>query len=442
MKILVMVLVAMLFIAGCNSHQIQAIKTQPAPLIQTIKEQVQNQNTQNTVSGSLTLLDALKLALENNPQLSVFSLEVRAREAAALQASLWPNPEAEIEIENFAGSGPLSGFKSTETTISIGQLIELAGKRAKRTQLANLKAESASWNFESKKLEIYAQTVQFFNEVLIAQKEVALNNEILNLNQKFKEQVLFRIASGRISSAELARANVEVSRAKIALEQSKRRLQAARKRLAATWGATEASFDSVSGSLFILDSLPSFSQLYKALKNNPQLNRWDTEIKSKEVALKLASAGRIPDPVIRLGYRRLSEIDQQAIVAGIALPLPIFNRNQGAIEGARARLKQTALQKEAAYLQLQTELNSLYQELNAVHQAIQSLKKEILPQAQEAFQTISQGYKMGKFNFLEVLDARRSFFSARATYLQQLAEFQRLRTEIELLTGKSMTELN
>lgn len=150
MKILVMVLVAMLFIAGCNSHQIQAIKTQPAPLIQTIKEQVQNQNTQNTVSGSLTLLDALKLALENNPQLSVFSLEVRAREAAALQASLWPNPEAEIEIENFAGSGPLSGFKSTETTISIGQLIELAGKRAKRTQLANLKAESASWNFESK----------------------------------------------------------------------------------------------------------------------------------------------------------------------------------------------------------------------------------------------------------------------------------------------------
>lgn len=49
---------------------------------------------------------------------------------------------------------------------------------------------------------------------------------------------------------------------------------------------------------------------------------------------------------------------------------------------------------------------------------------------------------MGKFNFLEVLDARRSFFSARETYLQQLAEFQRLRTEIELLTGKSMTELN
>ena len=440
MRSIILLITGLLLAAGCAGPQIRAVRVAPTPIAKSVNLPPGEQ-PELSGGGTLTLLDVLQRALRHNPRLAVFSLEMRAREAAALQASLLPNPEVEIEMENFAGGGPVSGFKGTETTFSVGQLIELAGKRSKRTEVANLETELAAWDFERVKLEVYVQAVKLFHEVLFAQEQVKLNREILALTTEFKDQVAFRIAAGRTSEAELARANVEISRAQIALEQSERKLRAARNRLAATWGATHAAFDSVSGQLQPLVSLPSLEQLRQALENSPDLSRLGAEVRRNEASLKLAEAARVPDPVVRVGYRRINEIGQQAFVAGVAVPLKIFDRNQGAVQEARLQVQQAALRKDAVRLQLQTELNSLYQNLIATHGAIQSLREEILPQAQKAFETISAGYKLGKFNFLQVLDAQRSLFGAKETYLQQLSEFQRLRAEIERLTGKPLNQI-
>jgi len=89
-------------------------------------------------TGVLTLPQAQALALLQNPKLAAFGWEVRAREAQILQAGLRPNPEVEVEVENFAGSGALQAFRGTEITILLSQLIELAGKRHKRARVAAL----------------------------------------------------------------------------------------------------------------------------------------------------------------------------------------------------------------------------------------------------------------------------------------------------------------
>ena len=307
--------------------------------------------------------------------------------------------------------------------------------------MAQLASQLADWDFENQKLVVYAQVIKAFHQTLIAQEMVRLNQEILTLTQDFRKQVAFRVNMGRTSPAELARADVELAQAKITLEQSKRQLKAARRQLAATWGANEDSFENVQGQVEILNRLPSLNALQKALENTPRLHRQKTETEQSKAQWQLARAYRTPDPVVRLGYRRINEIDQQALVAGLSVPLLVFNRNQGAIKEAAWRMKKTEMEQQALRLQLQTELNSLYQNLLAVHQAIQSLQKEILPQAQKAFDTITKGYQLGKFTFLEVLDAQRALFSARQSYLQQLGEFQNLRAEIEQLTGQPLSKM-
>ncbi len=439
MKVVLFLLTALVLLAGCGAPQIKTLKTEPAPLIKKFASKASTDKT-TAKKNILTLSDALHWALQRNPQLQAFSLEIRAREAATLQAALLPNPELEVEVENFAGSGPLATFKATETTVSIGQLIELAGKRQKRTKLAQLFSEQANWDFENQKRIVYSQVVQAFYQTLIAQEMARLNQEIFTLTKDFRKQVAYRVKIGRSSPAELARADVEMAQAKIAFEQSKRKLQAARRQLAATWGANEDSFESVQGSVEALKSLPSLSVLQKALENNPLLSKQKLKKEQSQLRWQLAKAYRVPDPVIRLGYRRINEIDQQALVAGLSLPLPILNQNQGAIEEAAWAVKKTNSELKALQLQLTTELNTLYQHLLATHQAIQALKNEILPQAQKAFETITKGYQLGKFTFLQVLDAQRSLFSARQSYFQQLAAFQNLRAQIERLTGQSLSK--
>ena len=120
---------------------------------------------------------ALSLALVKNPELAAFSWEVRAREARALQASLLPNPEIEVELENFGGSGDVGGFEQTESTLLLRQLIELGGKRRKRTHVAALESDLAAWDFEIKRLDVFTQVTQFFVGVVSAQERVALNTE-------------------------------------------------------------------------------------------------------------------------------------------------------------------------------------------------------------------------------------------------------------------------
>src|SRR5689334_6854758 len=74
--------------------------------------------------GAVTLPDAIAAAFRGNPDLRVFSAEIRAREAATIQAGLRPNPALRAEIENVGGSGQRRAFQDTETTLLLSQLVE------------------------------------------------------------------------------------------------------------------------------------------------------------------------------------------------------------------------------------------------------------------------------------------------------------------------------
>jgi outer membrane protein TolC len=82
--------------------------------------------------GSLSLTEALSLALLHNPTLQDYGWEIRISDVKTLRAGLLPNPELGFEAENFLGSGQQRDFDQTGTTVSISQLFELGGKRAKR----------------------------------------------------------------------------------------------------------------------------------------------------------------------------------------------------------------------------------------------------------------------------------------------------------------------
>lgn len=391
--------------------------------------------------GIVTLPQALQLALMRNPALSAFSLEIRAREAAALQAALFPNPTLMVEVENFAGSGPYSSFRSSETTISVGQLVQISGKRVKQANVAALSGDISAWDYESKRLDVYSNVVIAYNNVLAAQERVALIKEILKLNEDFKRNIIRLIEAGRTSPVEQARADVEIANTRIELQRRERELAAVRMQLAATWGAARAEFDEVRGNLDYTVPVPSIKVLKNLLKQNPDLNRWQAVQEQSRAVSELARAERIPDPSVGAGYRFLSATNDRAFVAGITVPLKIFNRNQGAIEEAEIRVRQSKQLETAARINLQAELGREYEMLKAAYQSVKSLKEEVIPQAQQAFDGVNRGYEQGKFGFLDVLDARRTLFSSREAYLKNLQNYQETRSRIERLIGQSLENI-
>ncbi len=155
-------LLVMLFIpgvSGCMEQSNDITLPQPQSLVQefsTFQPPAKPMETPDVPeiaepAGAITLRQALALALMHNPELKAFSWDVRVSEARRLQASLWPNPELEVEVEEVGGSGERSGFDGAETTIQLRQLIEMGDKSGKRTRLASLEKELAGWGYEAKR---------------------------------------------------------------------------------------------------------------------------------------------------------------------------------------------------------------------------------------------------------------------------------------------------
>jgi cobalt-zinc-cadmium efflux system outer membrane protein len=120
-------------------------------------------------SGILRLQDALALALLRNAGLAADSYELRAREAALLQAGALPNPTQSLELEDVAGTGEFSGVDQAQTTLLLGQLIELGGKRAARIEVAAAERDLAAFGYEVRRIDVLAGTAGAFVDVLAAQ---------------------------------------------------------------------------------------------------------------------------------------------------------------------------------------------------------------------------------------------------------------------------------
>ncbi|MFQ5651426.1 MAG: TolC family protein [bacterium] len=391
--------------------------------------------------GTLTLRQALSLALLRNPELAAFSWEVRAREARAIQASLLPNPEIEVELENFGGSGDVSGFEQTESTILLSQLIELGGKRRKRTRVAALESDLAAWVFEIKRLDILTDVTQAFLDVQSAQGRLALDIELVQLAAEFVDIVSQRVQAGRTAPAEESRARVALSNAQIELGRSQRELESARKRLAATWGSLTPQFQQVTGTFGLSQSIPAIDELLELISQNPEIARWGVEMQRRRAVVELQEAQKIPDPAIGGGFRRLAESDDNAFVLGLAIPIPIFNRNQGAASEARLRSNKAEFERQATELRIKTSVAEAYRALSSAFDEASTLQTSVLPEAQKAFDTISDGYKQGKFGFLDVLDAQRTLFDSRGQYLRALRDYHKATADLERLIGQSLVSI-
>ncbi len=386
--------------------------------------------------GELSLGQAVALTLLQSPDLAAFGWEVRAREARIVQAGLLPNPSAAVSVENL-GTHRDDITGGLETTIQLGQLVELGGKRSARLRVASFERDVAGWDYEIRRMDLLSRVSLRFIEVLSVQRRVSLAEETLRLAGQSREAVVEKVKAGQASPVEETRAGVAFHGARIALERLKRDLEASRKTLSATWGNVTPRFKSASGDLDAVAPVPSFEQLLGLLSKNPELALWASETALRRAAVELAEARAVPDLTLGAGYRRYSPSgdDVDTFLVGFSLPLPVFDRNQGGIREARTHVARSEEERRGAELRLGTALAESYRVLAAAHAELAALRETVLPGAQSAFDAVSEGYRLGRFGILDVLDSQRTLSEARLQALRAATDYHKAVVDVERLIG-------
>ena len=392
--------------------------------------------------NGLSLSEALARTLRDSPELRITPYQRRAAEAERLQAGLRPNPELGATLENFAGSGAVSGVRALETTLSLSQLVELGGKRGRRVDAADAVLGEVAAGYEVARLDVLSETTRRYVDVAEAQARIEVMQQAIDLAVQTGAAVERRIRAGAASSAERNRAGIALLRARLDAQRAEGELDARRVALGAMWGQGAPDFGAVSGDLSVIPPLSDFSAFAERLQTSPDFVRFAAERRLREAELKLAQAEAVPDLTVGAGVRRLEGGSEAGgsgadygLVASLNLPLPLFNRNQGRIAAARERIGQGEAERDAALLRTRAVLYGLYQAAAQARRQYEALHGDAQVQAEQALSLTQRGFLNGRFSLLELVDVQREVLQLRGEAIAASAHAHRLDAEIERLTG-------
>ena len=392
-------------------------------------------NLADTSLATISLDEATALALQANPNIAVALSEREVESGQALQAATRPNPTLSAQVEDLRS-------RYRNSTLQISQQLETAGKRDKRIAAADANLAIADADIRIAQAEINARVYAVFYQVLAAQQTQALATELLQIATTSKETTAKRVLAGKVSPVEETKAKVAEAGLKIELAMANQQLAAAKKRLTSLWSkglaTAETTAFTVVGELDKFTTLPALSELAAQLPNSPRLKKASLAIAQKQALSEIEKSKQTPDVILSLGARRNEELGgiTQAII-GLSIPIPLFDKNQGNWQSAKARETQSLDEKTALENQLNTALAEAYLRRQVQVAAAGTYSQEILLGAQSAYETARKGFEFGKFSFLEVLDAQRTLFQAKTQYIQTLALAHQAEADIHSLLGLS-----
>jgi cobalt-zinc-cadmium efflux system outer membrane protein len=381
------------------------------------------------VPDRLSLGAALDLVLRNNRQLASAQREIQAQDGAVSQAGALPNPELSGLVEDTRRA-------TRVTTVQINQQVELGGKRGARVTAAERAREAAVAELAAIRGELSAVTRRAFIDLLAAQAQQRSAEESVNVAHKALAAVAKRVRAGSNSPVDETRARVAASGARLDLAQSNNEVANARTRLAVLWGGTGDDVRQVDGALDLLPEVEPLGQLMSRLDHAPAVLRATAELRRRQAGTDVERARRIPDITVSVGTKRDEQIGRTQAIFGLAIPLPVFDRNQGRLQEALERSEGARDDLAVARSKLQSELAQAYGQLEAARGQIRVLRSEILPDSESAYNAAQTGFEFGKFDFLNLIDAQRTLLEANSRHVRALAEVHRAASDIERIVGQ------
>ena len=386
----------------------------------------------------ITLDQAIRLVLAKSPDLAAAAEAVRAKEGDARQAVLWPNPDLIGEAENFGGTGNKKSFETAEYTLSLAQPLDVSGKIKRRATAADYERLLAGWDYETKRLDLITSTRKAYAELVAAQRKVELTKELARLADELASAVGARVQAGKVSPVEATRIEVVKAATRTEAFRAAQELSTARAALAALWGDTSATFGRAAQENGAGVDLPPPGALEPWLADAPEAARWSDEIALRQAELELTRATIFPDLTASIGARHFAENDDNALVAGLSVPLPVIDRKQGAIAAAASRRTEAERRRAAVLARQNAEFQGAYDALKRAQFSVRSLEERIIPSAESVFAATTTGYRSGKFGLIDLLDAQRTLFEVQAQGVEARADFAKARADLERLIARSM----
>ncbi|QNM83329.1 TolC family protein [Sphingomonas sabuli] len=358
--------------------------------------------------GTLSLAQALDEAAARSPAIVAAEAEVAAAEARIRQAGYRSNPELSLEVENFAGTGELRGLRSTETTIAVNQRLDLGGRRSARVSAAEAQLNVQRLRLAIARADLFQSVREQFARSIAAREKLAQADDNVTRARELARVAGILVEAGRDPPLRGLRARSALAQAEAEREAAVADELAARSSLAALFGV----------------SLPVGSVVGTALDLTPRnvnpdisldVRLADAERAAAAAGVREQLAERRLDPAVGVGVRHVRETGDVGLVAGLSMPLRLFDRNQGNIDAARQAANAADARRASTLATTTARARNAIANVEAAQRRVEALEKAAVPEASEALRLAELSYREGRASLLELIDIQNAYTAARTS---------------------------
>ena len=415
MKSKVIFLIASCLAVACAQNAAQQTRLQP-PVPDLLKD----------MAGRPPMhLDQFKqFALTANPTLQQANALVRQSAAQARQMGLLPNPSVGYEGSEIRGGS----FRGGEQGAFVQQTFVLGGKLGLRRNAFEEQRREHEFAEAEQRSRVLSDVAQSYYRTLGAQELVKVRRNLVELANDAVETAHQLANVGQADAPDVLQAEVEAEQATVDYTTAQRRYIQEFRILAALAGKPDLPPSPLAGDLREMPTIDPDRILNDILQDSPSIKRARQAVLQAEAEWKSARRESIPDLQIRAGLQQNFEplngsggaaVGAQGFVTA-SVALPIFNRNQGNADAAKADVERARAELERVQLSLRRSAQPLIQAYLSGRAEADGYKNEMIPRAARAYQLYLAKYRQMGAAYPQVIVSQRTWFQLQAAYVSVL----------------------
>ncbi|UFP93793.1 TolC family protein [Gloeobacter morelensis] len=385
--------------------------------------------------ATLTIEEAVDRASSVSPELRSFRSGVDIAQGDVITSRLPSRFNPGVSLEAGPRLNTLADSSALQFGVTVAQELDRPEKRAAREQVALLGFQVEQAQLQAARLRLELRVRTLYSQFWLSEQllKLAVEREQLATRSLTALQERYKVGDISLIPVNLAQVELSVSRA----QRERQEGEAAASRAALLVAVGEPPERPVQPQAALpaapleLPELPRIFQL--VIEANPVLLASETERRRSEAQVQLAQAEALPNLSPLVSYRR--EGPENIVVAGLSVPINLFNRNQGTIFSAEARRTQTVALREQRALELRIQVEEAYARYNAARRVLQTYTSDTIAAIERNQGLVEEGFRAGKTGVTEVLLARRDGLNARSAFLQAQADLYTSYVQLQNATG-------
>lgn len=368
------------------------------------------------------------LALANNPTLKQAATLARRSAGQSRQAGLYPNPGFGYQGEQIRGGE----FRGGEQGAFFQQTIPLGGKLGLRRDAFEQQRRGDELGIVEQRYRVIGEVGRSFYAALAAQQTFRLRQQLMSIALD-AVQTAHQLANvGQADAPDVLQAEVEAEQAQLDYLAAQRTYIREFRNLAAVAGKPDLQLAPLGGDL---DPPPPIAEdaVEQLVRDSPSVKRAQQGILRAEAELKSARREAVPDLQLRGGVQQNFEpLDRpggRAVglqgFATVGVTLPIFNRNQGNVQAARAEVERAQAEVSRVQLSLRRSAEQFVQAILTDQQQAFLYENEMLPRAQRAYELYLAKYRQMGAAYPQVIVSQRTLFQLQVAYIRVLLDLWR-----------------